>query len=121
MADFLEAPFFPAASLMRVDHITALLSLLLGDPLLFVAINLICKRYPLEDATYIWFQWEPHIRLPPFHPLAEADLSRDNILTMLQAAYTTPEAVARDNQALTNLVFVAIPVETFVLFTTVTL
>jgi hypothetical protein len=40
---------------------------------------------------------------------------------MLQAAYTTPEAVARDTQALPNLVSVVIPVETFILFTTMTL
>jgi hypothetical protein len=40
---------------------------------------------------------------------------------MLQAAYATPKIAARDTKALTYLVFVAIPVETFILFTAVTL
>jgi hypothetical protein len=121
MAAFLEAPFFPSASQMRVVHITALLALLLGDPLRYVAIGLICKSYNIEDVPYIWSLGEPHIRPPPSHPLAEAGFARDNILTMLQAAYATPEAVARDTQALIDLVSVAIPVETLILFTAVTL
>ena len=121
MAAFLEASFFLDASQMRVDHITALLTLLLGDPLRSAAINLICKRHTLEDATYIWSQWEPHIQLPPSRPLAEGNLARDDILAMLQATYTAPELAARNTQALTDLVSVAIPVETFILFTAIAL
>ena len=88
MAAFLEAPFFPEASQLRVDHITALLALLLEDPLRFAAINLICKSYSEGDANYIWTQWVPHIQLPvftcaPSHPLAEGNLAMDNILAML--------------------------------------
>jgi hypothetical protein len=40
---------------------------------------------------------------------------------MLQSAYITSELGARDTYALTYLVAVAIPVETFTLFTAVTL
>jgi hypothetical protein len=36
---------------MRVVHITALLALLLEDPLRFAAIGLICKSYSAENAT----------------------------------------------------------------------
>jgi hypothetical protein len=71
---------------MRVDHITAMLALLMEDPLRFAAISLICKSYYVEDATYIWSQWERHIHFPPSHPLAEANLARDSILAMLQAS-----------------------------------
>ena len=40
---------------------------------------------------------------------------------MLQATYTAPEPAAKDTKALTDLVSVAIPVETFILFTAITL
>ena len=40
---------------------------------------------------------------------------------MLQASYTAPEPASRDTQDLTDLVSVAIPVETFILFTELTL
>jgi hypothetical protein len=40
---------------------------------------------------------------------------------MLQAAFTAPEPAARDIQALTDLVSVAIPVEIFIFFTAITL
>jgi len=43
MATFLESPFLPDASQIRVDHVTALLALLLKDPLRSVAISLVCK------------------------------------------------------------------------------
>ena len=56
MAVFLEAPFLPTAAQMRVDHNTALLALLLEDFLRSASINLICKRYTPEDASYIWHQ-----------------------------------------------------------------
>ena len=54
MDNSLEAPFPPYASQMRVDRVTALLSLLLEDPLRFAATNLICKSYSEGDASYIW-------------------------------------------------------------------
>ena len=106
---------------MRMDHIPTLWALFLEDPLRFAAINLICKHYAPQDISYIWSQWEPHIQLPLSHPLAEADLSRDRILAMLQATYTAPEPTARDTQTLTDLVSVAIPVKICILFTAITL
>ncbi len=45
MAAFIETPFFPDASQLRVDHITALLAFLLYDPLRSTTIGLICKSY----------------------------------------------------------------------------
>jgi len=90
MAAFLESPFLPNASQMRVDHATALLALLLEDPLRSAAINLVCKSYSEGDTSCIWSQWEPHIRIPPSHPLAEANLARDSILALLKATYTAP-------------------------------
>jgi hypothetical protein len=86
-----------------------------------MAISFICKSYSEDEAAYIWSQWEPHFQLPPSHPLAELHLARDNILTVLQASCTAPEPTARDTQALTNLVSVAIPVETFIIYTELTL
>ncbi len=104
-----------------MDHITTLLALLLEDPLRSATIGRVCKSYPSENATYIWAQWESHIQLPPSHLLAGDELAKDYILAMLQAVYTAPEPAARDIQALTDLVSVAISVETFILFTAVTL
>jgi len=121
IAAFLEAPFLLDASHMWVNHITALLALLLEDPLRLAATNLICKSYYAEDATYIWSQYETHIQLPPSQPLAEANLARDIILDMLQASYTAPEQATKDTYTLTDLVSVANPVETFILFTEITL
>jgi hypothetical protein len=83
MDTIMEAPSLLDASQMRVDHITALLPLLLEVPLRYAAISLICKSYNPEDSSYIWSQLEPYIQLPPFHPLAEEALARDHILTML--------------------------------------
>jgi hypothetical protein len=91
MDAFPEAPFLPDASQMRVDHVTALLALLLEDPLRSAAINHICKSYSEGDASYIWSQCDPHIRLPPSHPLAEANHASDSILALVQATYTAPD------------------------------
>ncbi len=68
---------------MQVDHITALSALLLEDPLRSAAVSLICKSYTLVESSYICSQWEPHIQLPPPHPLAVEDRARDHILAML--------------------------------------
>jgi hypothetical protein len=57
MAAFVEAPFFPNASEMRVDHVTALMALLAEDTLRSAAISLICKSYTPENYTSIWAQW----------------------------------------------------------------
>ena len=117
-----EAPFLLDVIHMRVDHITSLLALVLEDPLRSAAISLICKRYSPKDSSYSWSQWEPHIQLPPPHPRAEATRAQDHIFAMLRATYTPPpEPAATETQALTNLASVAIPVETFILFTAVTL
>ena len=53
---FLEAPFLQDVSQMRVDHITALLALLLEDPLRSAALRLLCKSYTPEDSSYILSQ-----------------------------------------------------------------
>jgi hypothetical protein len=106
---------------MRVDHINVQLALLLEDPLRSAAVILICKSYSAGAATYIWSQVKPHIQLPPFHPLAEANLARGNILAMIQAAYTAPEPATKNTQTLMDLVSVAIPVEIFILYTAITL
>jgi hypothetical protein len=121
MTAFLEAPFLLDASQIRIDHITALLALILEDPLRSAAIRMICKSYTPEDFSYIWSQWEPHIQLPPSRSLAEEDRVRDHILTMLQAAYTTPKLASKDIEAVTYLVSEVIPVESCILFTAVTL
>jgi len=59
--------------------------------------------------------------LPPSHPLAEVNLERDNILALFQATYTAPEPAIRDTQGLTDPVSLAILVETFMIYTSVTL
>ncbi len=53
MAAFVESPFFPDVSQLRVDHITALLALLLEGPLRSKAIGLICKIYSAADVDII--------------------------------------------------------------------
>ena len=83
MAAFIEAPFFPDASQLRVDHITTLLALLLENPFRSTAIGLICKSYSKVDAEIIWSQWESYLQIPQSHPLAGDGLARDRIITML--------------------------------------
>lgn len=121
MAAFIAAPFIPPIEEFRVDHITVLLALLLEDPIRSTAIGLIIKGYSLVDAEIIWSQWEPHLQLPPSHPLAGPGHVERQIMAMLQAVYTTPETATQDILGLTDLVSVAIPVETFILFTDLTL
>ncbi len=121
MAAFVENPFFPLDEQMRVDHITALLALLLPQPTRGVVVNLLCKAYSPENATHIWAQWEPYFHLPLSHPLAEGTRAKDCILTLLQTAYTTPDMSSRDIHALADLVPSAIAAEIFILFTTITL
>ncbi len=121
MAAFIETPFFPDVSQLRVDRITALLALLLEDPLRSTSIGLIYKSYSKEDAEIIWSQWASYLQVPRSHPLAGDGLARDRIITMLQTYYTTPEQTAADAQALTEFVSVAIPVETLIFFTTITI
>ncbi len=54
MAAFIEAPFFPDASKLRVDHIITLLALLLENPFRSTTIGVICKSYSKEDVVIIW-------------------------------------------------------------------
>ena len=83
MAAFLEAPFLPDSIPMRVDHTTAMAALLLEDPLRFTALHMLYKSYTPKDFAYIWSIWEPHVRPPPTHHLAEGTLVTDRILAML--------------------------------------
>ncbi len=41
---------------MRVDHVTALLALLVEDPLRYAVTSLIWKSYTPEASAYIWLQ-----------------------------------------------------------------
>ncbi len=77
MAAFIETPFFPAVSQLRVDQITALWALLLDDPLRSTTIGLIYKSCSKEDANIIWSQWESYLQVPQSHPLAADGLARD--------------------------------------------
>ena len=121
MAAFQEATFLPDPSQLRLDRIAALMALLLGEPLRTSALELLYPSYTSADSTYIWPVWEPHIRPPKIHPLAEGTLTRDTVLALLRRDYIASEDAAGDNQALTNLVVISIPVETFILYTVVTL
>ena len=56
MVAIMEAPFLPDASQMQVDHVTALLALLLEDPLRSAAIGFICKSYSEGNAFHILYQ-----------------------------------------------------------------
>ncbi len=94
MAAFLEAPFLPDPTQMRLDHITAMLALLLESPLRSTTLHMLYRSYTPENSTYIWSIWEPHIRLTSTHPLAERTLARDRILAMIQMEYTNPEHAA---------------------------
>jgi len=62
MTAFLEAPFLPAPDQLRIDHITALLAFLTGEPLRVAAPTLLYPKYTPADLTYIWSIWEPHIK-----------------------------------------------------------
>ncbi len=83
MAVFIEAPFFPDSSQLRVDHITTLLALFLEDPFRSTTIGLISKSYSKEDAVIIWSQWESYIQVPQSHTLAGDGLARVRIIAML--------------------------------------
>jgi hypothetical protein len=61
------------------------------------------------------------VRLSTTHTLAEETLGWDHILGMLQMEYPTPEHATGDAHALTDLVAGVILVETFILYTVVTL
>ncbi len=69
MAAFVEPPFFPDDSHMKVNQITTLLALILLDPTREEAISLICKGYSLENILHIWATWAPYLRPPPSPPL----------------------------------------------------
>jgi hypothetical protein len=79
------------------------------------------KSYTPQDSAYILSIWEPHVRLPPTHTLAEGILARDRICPMLKMECPIPEHASGDAHALNDLVTEAIPMETFILCTYVTL
>ena len=114
MAEFVKDPLIDHEQ-MAVEHITTLMALLLPDPFHARAVNLLCQTYAPDVAEYIWSQWGANIQLPPTHPWSTDTKARDNILDMLQMAYTDPDIVARDIKALTNIMAAAIPTEIFIL------
>ena len=87
MATFQEAPFLPDPSQLRLDHITAMLALLLGEPLRTSPLQMLYPSYTPADLTYIWSVWDPHIRPPSPHPLAEGTLAKNIVLAFLRMDY----------------------------------
>jgi hypothetical protein len=83
MPAFLEAMFLSAPNQLRIDHITALLALLTGEPLRAAVLY---PSYTPANVTYIWSIWEPHIKPPSIHPLAEGTLAKDTVLSLLHRA-----------------------------------
>jgi len=120
MAAFLKDPLIDPDH-MAVEHITTRMALLLLDPIHAVAVSLHCAGYTPEIAAYIWSEWEANFQLPSTHPWAAGTRAKDNILAMLQMVYTDPNFAARDIQGLTDLVASAIPTESFILYTVITL
>ncbi len=54
MAAFVEVPFLPDPTQMRLDHITAMLALLFGDLYRSSALQLLYASYTPKDSGYIW-------------------------------------------------------------------
>jgi len=98
-----------------------MLAILLVESFRASALQPLYPSYTPADLTYIWSVWDPHIRPPSTHPLADGTLAKDNILALLRKDYTASENAAGDTRALTDLVAVSIPVETFILYTVDTL
>ncbi len=96
MAYFMKAPVLPDPTYLRLDHITALLALLLEGPNRSAAIDLLYQSYAPEEANYTRSTWEPHILPPPTHPLYSGTPARDFVPAMLYMDYTTPENTAGD-------------------------
>ena len=82
MMAFMENPIFLHPTLLRLDHMSALLALLEG-PYRSSTIDMIHKSYTSEESLRIWTSWEPHIQPPSSHPLAEGSLARDRVMAML--------------------------------------
>jgi hypothetical protein len=79
-----------------MDHISALLALLLEGPYCSSSIDWLHKSYTPEESLHIWTAWEPQVRPPPSPILAEGTLARDRVMAMLRMDYTTPANAAGD-------------------------
>ncbi len=53
MVAYLEAPFLLDSSNMRVDNVTALLAIIIGDHLHSTAEGVICNLYSPDESSYI--------------------------------------------------------------------
>ncbi len=96
MTTFMEAPILPDPTMLRVDHISALLALLLEGPYRSSSIDLLHKSCTPEESLHIWTAWEPHVRPPLSHPLAERTLARDRVMDIRCMDYTTPANAVGD-------------------------
>jgi len=70
--------------LIRVDHISALLSLAVDEPILKAAIKLLAPANSQEEAEYAWATWAPHLSPTPDHPLAAGKLLRGAVMQTMR-------------------------------------
>jgi hypothetical protein len=71
---FMASSLLPEPNHLKVDHISALMSLALDGHVHKAAVKLLAPAYPHQEAESIWTAWAPHLFPPPDHPLAEGTL-----------------------------------------------
>ena len=65
---FLALPMLPELDQLEMDHVSALLALLVDGEWGSTVVSLLAKQWPKKKTTTIWKAWEPYLSHPPAHP-----------------------------------------------------
>jgi len=79
----------PKPDQLELDHISALLGLLVKGEWSAIIVRLLAKQWPKKKASAIWNAWQPYFSHPPSHPTGEEEVMAET-LRILNTAYTFP-------------------------------
>jgi hypothetical protein len=116
ITSFVASLLFPELNLLKIDHISVLMTLLSTDngPIQKQGTKLFSMEYDHVAADLIWQAWAPHISPPARHPLAMGTLAKDLVLAALTKPFPTAKLARAGAMALTDAIADLISTQTFV-------
>ena len=117
---FLALPMLPESDLLELDHVSALLALLVDGEWGSTVVNLLTKQWPKKKATTIWKAWEPYLSHPPAHPTGATKVMT-KMLRILNTAYTFPPAALEVATSIRDYAAAALTTAAFTEHTGITL
>ena len=117
---FLAQPMLPEPEPLELNHVSALLALLVEGAWGETITQVIAAPMLKKQASTIWNTWRPYLFHPPSHPTGEAAV-KEEMIRLLTSTYTFPPACAEVARSFRDYAMAALTTAAFTEHTSIML